>query len=40
MTDIIALDITPAEVQAGQISPEHLAAATRALAGGRRGCLE
>ena len=31
MTDIIALDITPAEVQSGQISPEHLDAANRAL---------
>ena len=31
MTDIITLDITPEEVQTGRITPEHLAAAARAL---------
>ncbi len=31
MSDITALDITPDEVQTGRITPEHLAAATRAL---------
>ncbi len=31
MTDITALDITPGEVQAGQITPAHRSAAARAL---------
>lgn len=31
MTEITALDITPEEVASGQITPAHLAAATRAL---------